>query len=77
MNEAQWNRVLVLAPLVRVVHVQRPKPLNFNIPGELRNPVDHSFACTPIETVLPMFEEPFDMRQGNAIWPACVVEFSR
>ena len=51
MDEAQRNGILVFTPLMHVMHVQRAKPLDLDIPGELRDLVDVSLASPPIEAI--------------------------
>ena len=67
MNKAQRNSFLILAPLMRIVHVQRPKPLDLNVARELRYFVDSSLAGAPVESILPAVEESPDVRHRDTV----------
>jgi hypothetical protein len=56
--------------------VERAMAYHIDIPSKLGQfSVDLGFVFPPIVAVLPSFNEPSDIRQGNPVVPACIVQF--
>ena len=56
VDETEWNRILILASLMYIVHVELPESLNLDVPGELGKFVDSSLAGTPVKAALLVFK---------------------
>ena len=74
MDEQERDRVLDVAHLMDVVHVQRTEPVHFDVAREHRELVDLGLDLPPVEAILPVRGQPLDVCQGCAIVPARAVE---
>lgn len=77
MQEQQRYRILHRALLVDIVDVQRPMPVDLDIPRELRDLVDARLRRAPVEALPPPCEQPLHVREGRAVLPPRVLQLIR